>query len=363
MINRGQARGNGSQLASYLLTPADNDNIIVLDIRGTANPDDLRRSILEMSLTSELTKSDKGLYHAQINPAIGEDITMTPERWLRAAEILETELKLCGQKRAIVLHEKKSRIHAHVVWERYDHETGKMISDSYSRLAQDRARKIMEAEFQHQKTPDRNKKQPEMKKDLTALWHQYPEAAGFIEATKAKGYVVATGTQRPYIVVDETGRSFDLVRQLDGVRTREVRERFKETKLPKEKKAIVMAREAQRQKLEKAKEASKKVVPIKGNEAKNPVKQINQEVVGKAANDNHKPAPIPDNPNPTPAKTWTMSASFVQKPADQLAAQDKLVEVLTKEEEDKKKREKIVEEMKRRRELASKFRDNEQDMF
>lgn len=363
MVNKGSVRGNGEQLSTYLLTKGENDNVQVLDIRGTANPNDLRQSLLEMSLTSELTKSDKGLYHAQINPAIGEDRLMTRENWLRAAEILETELGLLGQKRAIVLHDKNQRVHAHVVWERYNHETGKMISDSYSRLAQDRARKIMEAEFQHQMTPVRNKKQPEMMKDLTALWHQFPETDQFIEASTAKGYVLATGKKRPYIVVDETGRTFDLVRQLEGVKTREVRERFKETKLPSEKKAIVLAREAHKQKLAKSREEDKKVVPLKAAEKKAHVKELKPREVENLANDNIKMGQEPEKPDPVPVKAWSMKASFVQQASDQKLAEEKLKEVLTKEEEDKKKRDKLIEEMKLRRKLAAKFRDNEQEML
>lgn len=201
-----------------------------------------------------------------------------------------------------------------------------------------------------------------MKKDLTALWHQFPEAIRFIEASKAKGYVLAAGTQRPYIVVDETGRSFDLVRQLEGVKTREVRERFKETKLPTEKKAIALAREAQKQRLAKASEVSKKVEPSKVIEKKAQEKAAKPAVIDKVANDNLKKVEA-EKPQPKPVISWTMSGSFVQKSADQEHAQEKLKEILTKEEEDKKKREKLIEEMKRRRELAAKFRDNEQEMF
>lgn len=178
MVIRGRTRGNGGQLAQYLMHSPDNDQAYVFDIRGTSQPYDVRMSLLEMSFTSELTRSRKGLYHAQINPAYGEDCRMTEADWFRAADILETELKLTGQKRVIVMHEKNGRLHAHVVWERYDHEKEKMISDSYSRLAQDRARQIMEKEFCHERTPERNAakleaiQQARRKKDREALLNQ-----------------------------------------------------------------------------------------------------------------------------------------------------------------------------------------------
>src|SRR5690606_35599391 len=111
----------------------------------------------EMSLTSELTKTDKGLYHVQICPAYGEDKLMTDDDWIRAADIMEIETGFVGQKRTIVLHDKKGKLHAHVTWERYDHETGIMKSNKFLRLAQDRARGIIEKEFGHYRTPERNK--------------------------------------------------------------------------------------------------------------------------------------------------------------------------------------------------------------
>jgi hypothetical protein len=249
MVIKGKARGNGKQLANYLMTKGENENVRVMDIRGTSQPDNIHRSLLEMSLSSELSKTDKGLYHAQINPGYGEDKAMTHEDWLKAADELEQELKLTGQKRVIVLHEKKDRLHAHVVWERFDHEKGRMIEDSYNHYKHDRARHTLEKELGHKRTPKRNLQQPEMKKELTKLWHEHKKGADFIKAAKEKGYVVGTAHgRRPYIVADQKGITSELRRSLDKVKTGELRERFKEVKLPTEKKAIIEARSLQSEK-------------------------------------------------------------------------------------------------------------------
>ncbi|MDF2380504.1 hypothetical protein JMG10_03420 [Nostoc ellipsosporum NOK] len=248
MVIRGKTRGNGAQLADYLVRVADNDNVRVFDIRGTSQSNDLKFSLLEMSLTSELTRSDKGLYHAQINPAYGEDKAMQTGDWLKAADMLENELGLAGQKRVIVLHEKKNRIHAHVVWERYDHEKGIMISDSFSRLAQDRARKTMEHDLEQKKTPERNAKRPEMKKTLSEIWQKTVTGTEFVKEAVLKGYTIARGQlRRPYIVVDQTGRSFDLVRQISQARTKDVAERLKKEKLPTEREAIAFIRDKEKE--------------------------------------------------------------------------------------------------------------------
>lgn len=250
MVIRGRTRGHGRQLGQYLLAMGENDHIAILDVNGRLNPtaDDLHQALQAMSLMEELTKSDKGIYHAQINPAYGDDAAMNSEDWLKAADMLGKELGFEHQSRVMVLHTKKGRIHAHVAWERFDNEKGIMISDSFSRLAQDRVRKKMELVFEQKQTPHRNLHRPEMKEHLTKLWQETTDAEAFIKAANAAGYNIATGQQRPFMVVDGNGRSYDLVRQLGGINTKAVRERFGNRKLPSERKAINDIRKQQSEK-------------------------------------------------------------------------------------------------------------------
>lgn len=236
MVIRGKARGNGRQLGRYLLSTKENDRVEVIEIRGTASTD-LVKALVEMNMTSELTRTDKGLYHAQINPAIGED-DLTNDQWIKAADILGEELKLNG-KRALVVHFKNNRKHAHVVWERYDHEKGKMISDSHNFRKHDKARQRMEQHFLMKETPLRNLKTPELRKRVTEMWHKTKTPEGFIQKAEMAGMkVVKSDNRRPFMLVDETGRSFDLVRHLEKVKTAEVWERFKHVTLPTDRQII-----------------------------------------------------------------------------------------------------------------------------
>ncbi|ACU63729.1 relaxase/mobilization nuclease domain-containing protein [Chitinophaga pinensis] len=245
MIVKGRIRGNGGQLASYLLRKGENDTVRLFDIRGTSHLYDLRKSLLEMSFTSELTRTDKGLYHVQINPRPGEDKKMTADDWLRAAEIMEEETGFKGQKRIMVMHEKKGRIHMHVAWERYSHGTGKMISNKYSRYAQDRARKRMENEFSQNRTPDKNIERPELNKLLAELWALHPSGKAFIKAVGQYGYTVCRSEgRRPMVIINKAGRSFDLVRETK-VKTKDMRERLKGLQLPHDKQVIASIRERQ----------------------------------------------------------------------------------------------------------------------
>ena len=244
-------RGNGAQLAHYLTRQGENDQIRILEVdgRAEADQDSLIVTLEGMSLKEQLTKSKQGLYHAQINPAYEEDRQMTDEDWHKAADILEHALGFEGQRRAIVLHEKKGRLHAHVVWERYDVETGKMRAISHNYKAHDQARQEIEKALGQEPTPTRNKSRDDIKEVMKELWEKTNNGKDFLKEVESAGFCVAAGSgKRPFMVVDDEGRSFDLVRQLKGVRTKEVRERLQNEKLVDEKEAIEFMRQLGNQK-------------------------------------------------------------------------------------------------------------------
>lgn len=325
----------------------DNDNVRLLEIKGASQQGNLHEALLEMSITSLLTKTDKGLYHVQICPAYGEDRLMTDEDWIRAADIMEEETGFSGQKRTIILHDKKSKNHAHVVWERYDHENAIMIPNKFSRLAQDRARIRMEMELEHNRTPLRNPHRPEMKKYLTEVWNKTHNGESFTKVIAENGYIISEGTKRPYMVVDETGRSFDLVRQLDKVKTKEVRERFKDTKLITEKEAITRVRA--RQKTDKKKIGQKLT--------------IKRETLKEIANDNIKQI---EQVTPPKAKRYSMSMNFTMKLSEQdvnFIQENTLNKAMTKEERKAVEKQKALDKLKAERlQKAKEFRENERDL-
>jgi len=248
VVIKGGIRGNGGQLANYLSALGDNEKVAIFDIRGTLQSRDLKASLLEMALSVELSRrTSKGLYHTVINPAPEESYRMNAADWFKVADILEQETGFTGQKRVIVLHEKNNRIHAHVVWERYSHDTGRIIPNKHSRRAQNRARQRMEQELDLTRTPEKNGRRPELRRIITDLWHKTADGPGFIKALAEKGITVAKGqTQRRFRVVDSNGTGFDLVKQIDGMRTKDVRDRLAELSLISEKNMIADLRATQR---------------------------------------------------------------------------------------------------------------------
>ncbi|MBL0022208.1 MAG: hypothetical protein IPP23_07865 [Sphingomonadales bacterium] len=106
--------------------------ILQLDSAGTTE-----QAFRDWQTYTLATKGKLGLYHANIDPDAKYE--MSRDQWLRAVEVLEEELGLQGQPRAIVMHEKNGREHIHVVWARTDMGTMKLRSDSMNYQAHERA--------------------------------------------------------------------------------------------------------------------------------------------------------------------------------------------------------------------------------
>ncbi len=190
-----------------------------------------------------------GLYHMEISPAPEYAVHMTPEQWLRSADVAGEELGLDGQPRAVVLHAgKDGRPHLHVVWQRTDIEKMKVISDGYNYVAHERASHRMELEFGHEFVPGKHakrdrKKQPEFPREkLSQDEDQYQKRSGLLKEERLKeimalraaaengpafkaaledaGYVLAKG-DRGYVVVDPKGGQSVLTRNV-GLKKKEL---------------------------------------------------------------------------------------------------------------------------------------------
>jgi hypothetical protein len=252
MVIAGKIRGNAPQLARYLLAKGENERITILDIDGGRQADaaSLKDMLYSMELNSELTRSRNSVYHAYINPSPDDttDRVMTMEEWRQSVDILTRQLGYEDQRRVVVLHEKPgNRIHAHIVYERYNHEHGTMATYEHNYKAHDRARAEMEAVLNHKPTPQKNRNRDRHKQTLTEIWQRTNTAAEFMREAGVNGYKIAKGTDRPFRVIDADGVSFDLVRKLDGVKTQEVKARLGETELMPEKEAIREMQSAKQQ--------------------------------------------------------------------------------------------------------------------
>jgi len=254
MIIKGGSRAAPGQLAWHLQRRDTNERIEVLELQSLAPT--LGQAFRDWQILSEGTRGFKGLYHANIDPA--KDYTMTREQWQRAVEVLEKELGLEGQPRAVVMHEKYGREHIHVVWARTDIDEMVLRSDSQNYLAHERASLALEDEFGHEHVPGKHakrdrEKQPEFpraeanqaewqqgertgidpatrKDQITALKQACDNGQTFKTALEEQGYVLANG-RRGFVIVDEFGNVHALARQIHDMKTAEVRAFMKDVDL------------------------------------------------------------------------------------------------------------------------------------
>ena len=154
MIIKGGSRGGPGQLAAHLQRTDTNERVEVLELH--AGTDDLTAAFRDWQTLSEGTRGTKGLYHVNIDPDARYDVSR--DQWARAVDVLERELGLQGQPRAVVMHEKKGRQHIHVVWQRTDIETMTLRDDGFNYLAHERASQRLEREFGHEPVPGKHAK-------------------------------------------------------------------------------------------------------------------------------------------------------------------------------------------------------------
>ncbi|MBK8174355.1 MAG: relaxase/mobilization nuclease domain-containing protein [Rhodospirillales bacterium] len=271
MILKGSQRTGGRDLATHLSNEYDNERIEIASVRG-AVADDLHGTLAEFEAVAAGTRAQKPLYSLSINPSA----PLSRAQYMAAIDHIEDKLGLTGQPRAIVFHVKDGREHAHVVWSRTDIDTMKAIPISHDRmklrtcarelahayglqlppgLAEDRGdarfEKTPEISFAEKAMAEASGITPEARRDaITTLYRSSDSAESFRAGLERAGYVLAQGERRAHVVVDRAGHVHALARQIDGVKTRDVKARL-ET-LPPEALPSIEQAQAQQTQREKA---------------------------------------------------------------------------------------------------------------
>ncbi len=251
MIPKGNQRSGGQQLATHLLNSYDNDRVEVAEVRG-AIAQDLHGAFAEWYAEAKVTNCVKYLYSLSINPDHRQG-PYTREHYYDFISRTEKSLGLAEQPRAVVFHVKHGRAHCHVVWSRIDSEKGKAVQLSHDRqklraVAQQYARdhnltlppgmrnnRGKDRFPDHAKTENLGEKQQEERtgtskiqrmEEITRAWRESDDAPSFVKALEDKGYTFARGDKRSYVVVDLYGEIHSLSRQLDGVKSKELKARL-----------------------------------------------------------------------------------------------------------------------------------------
>ena len=243
MIIPGKNRGDGRQLADYLLNDPKNDSAVLLESRGF-EPGSLEDQLVgseEAALAN--TRARSPFYFAAFRPDADETLTREQAMW--GIERLEQKLGLEGQPRVIVAHVFHGQEHLHVVWDRYDRETGKMRETKFDARARLEVAAEMEERFglrtlnrgghedrgharQWEDGQDERsaKKKAERSDEITQLWNTTDSGKAFRAGLEAAAYTLAFGKARAYCVVDGEGEVHSLARHIKGAKTADVKARL-----------------------------------------------------------------------------------------------------------------------------------------
>jgi hypothetical protein len=263
LIIKGGAAQSVKFWSKHLLNDKTNEKAELREVRGTLSQD-LEAVLWEMKDVAGGSRCHRNfLYQAHINPRADEKLT--PEQWRHAVDTLERNLGLEGHQRAVIEHVKEGRQHYHIVWNRVDQDTLRVADIGGNYYTMRRTSNQLEQEFGLSRTKpvrDYGDSRPiplwELNRgresgidpkaitaELTQLWHATDSGKAFIAAVEERGYKVAKGDRRDFVILDHAGDAHSLARRLDGVKTAEVRARFAEVdreKLP----SVAEARNVQR---------------------------------------------------------------------------------------------------------------------
>ena len=246
MIIKGTSRGGPRPLADHLKNTEKNESVRLLETRGTI-AQDLRGALVEMAAVAAGTRCEKPLYHAAISPEPPH--RFTPEQRAEAIDALEKNLGLTGHARVVVIHEKLGREHVHIVWSRIDIDRMRSVSDSHNYRKHEEVSRELERRFGHDrvqgahherdgvKRPDRTPSRAELrqeertgitgkavKAEVTAAFHVSDNPEAFKAALEERGYQLAKGDRRDYVIVDSKGGVHSLARRIDGMKAAELRQ-------------------------------------------------------------------------------------------------------------------------------------------
>lgn len=244
MILKGSQRAGAKQLAAHLLNDRDNDHVQVLDIRGFVS-DDLAGAFTEAYAISKATQCKQFLFSLSLSPP--EKAIASEADFISAVDRAEAKLGLDGQPRAVVIHEKEGRRHAHAVWSRIDAESITAINlphfkikltDLSKELYLDHGWELPKGLRTHggksplnftlaewQQAKRQNVDPREIKQIFQQAWDCSDSLQGLGNALAEHGYFIAKGDRRGIVALDVNGEVYSFTRW-SGVKSKDVKSRI-----------------------------------------------------------------------------------------------------------------------------------------
>lgn len=241
MILKGSQRAGAKALADHLMNDRDNDHIALLELRGFM-AEDLHGALDEAHAISKATQCKQFLFSLSLNPPA--DHIGTEQDFREAADRAEAALGLTDQPRAIVIHEKEGRRHAHVIWSRIDADSMTAINlPHFKNKLRDLSRDLFldhgwelpqGLQTYGQKNPlnftleewQQAKRQGvdprEIKQLFRQAWARSDGQIGFKNALEERGFFLAKGDRRGFMALDVEGNIY-AIPKWTGLKAKEVR--------------------------------------------------------------------------------------------------------------------------------------------
>jgi len=240
MILKGSQRAGATALADHLMNDRDNDHVFLLELNGFIS-DDLNGALLETHAISKATQCKQFMFSLSLNPP--QDHIATEQDFLEAADRVEKKLGLSDQSRAIVVHEKEGRRHAHVVWSRIDADSmtainlphfknklrdlsrdlyldhGWVLPDGLATYGNKSPLNFTLEEWQQAKRQGVDPR--EIKQAFQQAWEGCDSQIGFKNALEDRGYFLARGDRRGFVALDVDGNVHSIAKWT-GIKTKDV---------------------------------------------------------------------------------------------------------------------------------------------
>jgi hypothetical protein len=244
MILKGSQRAGATKLSAHLMNDRDNDHVEVLELRGFV-ADDLQGALNEAHAISKATQCKQYLFSLSLNPPANH--IATEQDFLDAANRAEEALGLSGQPRAVIIHEKEGRRHAHVVFSRIDGDELKAINlPHYKNRLRDLSRELyldhgwdlpkglqagggkipLNFTLEEWQTAKRQGVDPrEIKSVFQDAWKRSDNIKAFGNALAERGYFIAKGDRRGFVALDVNGEVYSIPKW-SNVRAKEAKDKF-----------------------------------------------------------------------------------------------------------------------------------------
>ena len=230
MILKASQRAGALALGRHLLKP-ENEHVEIHDIRGFV-ADDVIGAFQEAEAISKGTRCKQFLFSLSLNPP--EDANVPPQVFDDVLARIENRLKLDGQPRVVVFHEKEGRRHAHCVWSRIDADTMTAIKMSHFKrkltslsvelyvehqwsmpngLVAGAVRDPLSFDLREWQQTKRSGHDPRLLKAVfQRAWEISDSGRAFRQAIERHGFTLAQGDRRAVVAIDRMGEVYAVAR-------------------------------------------------------------------------------------------------------------------------------------------------------